>query len=208
MKNLWLVAVGLLGGLLGAGLLLLVSSPPRGQAVKLLPPPTPPLIAVYVVGAVSQPGVYNLSPGSRVQDALQAAGGLLAEANLSVINLAAPLRDGMQISVPVLVTQTIQSVWNGSTEVYPQATDDLTGVTDQRSFTLPAPTVSGPIDINTASLEELDRLPGIGPVYAQRIIDYRQTNGPFFSIEAIQDVPGIGPATFERIKDMITVSNP
>ncbi len=181
----WPISIGVLIGLLGAGVILLVSSPPRGEAIRLLPPPAASPLVIDVSGAVSHPGVYELPQGSRVQDALQAAGGALPEADLSTLNLAGPLEDGALVSVPL----------KGEVQSPPS-----------RSVNIPIPETSGSlININIATQEQLESLPGIGPTLAQRIIDYRQANGPFASIEAIQDVSGIGPGIFEKIKDLITV---
>jgi competence protein ComEA len=180
MKTGWGVALGVICGFLVAGLLLLVSSQPRGDPVKLLPAPSPLPFMVYVSGAVGQPGVYSLPPNSRIKDAIEVAGGLLTEADSSGINLAAPLKDGQRISIPAL----------GST----LAPDKASAVT-----------LSHLVNINTATLAELDNLPNIGPVLAQAIITFREENGPFKAIEEIQKVPGIGSSIFETIKDLITV---
>jgi len=191
MKNLWWVAFGLVIGLLATGLILLVSGPPRGESIKLLPPPTPPPLVVHVVGAVTQPGVYSLPPGSHVQDGVEAAGGLLPEANPQAVNLAALAQDGERIFIPTRVPLAPTSLPGGT----PAATN----------ATPPSPIPGGLININTATLEELDSLPGIGPVTAQKIIDYRQNNGLFTRIEDLMDVQDIGPATLAKIKDLITV---
>ena len=191
MKNLWWVAFGLVIGLLATGLILLVSGPPRGESIKLLPPPTPPPLVVHVVGAVTQPGVYSLPPGSHVQDGVEAAGGLLPEANPQAVNLAALAQDGERIFIPTRVPLAPTSLPGGT----PVATNEKN----------PSPIPGGLININTATLEELDSLPGIGPVTAQKIIDYRQNNGLFTRIEDLMDVPDIGPATFAKIKDLVTV---
>jgi len=181
----WPISLGVLIGLLGAGVILLVGSPPRGEAIRLLPPPAAPPLVIDVSGAVSRPGVYKLPQGSRVQDALQAAGGALPEADLGTLNLAGPLDDGSLVRVPV----------KGESQSPPS-----------RSGNVSIPGASGSLtNINTATQEELENLPGIGPTLAQRIVEYRQANGPFATIEAIQEVSGIGPGTFEKIKDLITV---
>ncbi|HLF27474.1 MAG TPA: helix-hairpin-helix domain-containing protein [Anaerolineae bacterium] len=140
-------------------------------------------ILVYVSGAVKHPDVYSLSIGSIVKDAMNAAGGPAVDADLDRINLAAALSDGMQVHFPHLG------------EVVPAP-----GASSGESA-LPG----APIDINTATLEQLDALPGIGPAIAQRIIDYRQANGPFTALDQIKEVKGIGDALFEKIKDLITV---
>jgi len=163
------------------------------EPIVIQPPPTPlpsstpgPL-HVYVSGAVLAPDVYELPYGSMVRDAVNAAGGALAEADLARINLAASLSDGAQVHVPAIG----ESPSTGS---------------DEEIQTTPTPNY--PININTASLEELDVLPGIGPALAQRIIDYRERYGPFASIESIQNVSGIGPSKFEDIRELITVGQP
>jgi competence protein ComEA len=173
MKNVLLIIYGILIGLLVAGLLWLTLAPPRGAAVVLLPSPTPQTITVYVSGAVTAPGTYTLPENSRIQAAIQAAGGFLPSAEKETLNLAARLFDGVQIIVPAR---------GGESHA-----------------------VGGKININTATLEELDSLPGIGPTTAQNILDYRRTFGAFQSIEEIQNVTGIGPTTYEEIRDYITV---
>jgi competence protein ComEA len=138
---------------------------------------------VYVSGAVMQPGVYQLAPGSRVKDALEAAGGPASKAELEWLNLAAHLEDGDQIWVP----QTGEN----------PASSPARSPTGEPGWKL--------VNLNTATVELLEELPGIGPVTAEKILVYREEHGPFQSIEEIQNVSGIGPATFERIKDLITV---
>lgn len=181
----WPIGLGALIGLLAAGILLLVSSAPRGEAIRLSPPPTASPLVVDVRGAVTQPGVYELPLGSRVQDAIQAAGGALPEADLAGLNLAAPLEDGAAIRVPEQAEAQSPPSRSGGVTI-PEVPGSL-------------------ININTATQEALESLPGIGPALAQRVIAYREANGPFPSIEAIQNVSGIGPGIFEKIKDLITV---
>lgn len=148
------------------------------------PTPTPSTINVYVSGAVNQPDVYALPLNSIVKDAIAAAGGATDEADLDRINLATKLADQMQVYVPR----------KGEEAPAPIPPDG----------SAPAP-AGDKININTASVEELDKLPGIGPSIAGAIIDYRTKNGPFQQIESINDVKGIGDALFEKIKDQITV---
>lgn len=188
MNDWWKVAFGVICGLLATGIILLVSNRPRGQAIKLTPAPTPAPIVVHIVGAVSNPGVYNLPAGARVQDAIQAAGGFLPEANPQALNLAAPLEDGGRVPVPTL----------------PPANPTSGGLTRSNPV-VTTPDTNNPININTASQAELESLPGIGPITAQKIIAHREANGPFTAIEDIQDVSGIGPKKFEAIQDLITV---
>ena len=195
-RDVWLVVFGLLCGLLGAGLLILAAGQPRGSPVQLSPPPTPAPLLVHISGGILRPGVYELPLDSRVQDAVQAFGGLLTSADASMLNLAARLKDGERLSIPTLApTQPPRSAQVDSEGVrfVPLPTS------------LPQSAEPGKININTASLDELDRLPGIGPVTAQKILDYRQAKGPFQTIEAIMDVSGIGPATNEDLKDLITL---
>jgi competence protein ComEA len=177
----WFAAFIIVGVLLGVGILLLVTRPPRGEPINLLPAPTQSPITVDIRGAVSNPGLYTLPLDSRVNDAIQAAGGFTDDANTDILNLAKTLEDGEQIIVPELNSQA--------------PTENITRSINP-SLIL--------VNINTATLEQLDTLPEIGPITAQNIIDYRNANGSFDRIEDIQDVLGIGPVTFEKIKDLIT----
>jgi competence protein ComEA len=145
--------------------------------------PTPSTISVYVSGAVNKPDVYTLPLNAIVKDAIAAAGGATAEADLERINLAAHLADQMQVDVP------------RQGEAAPPPANG----------TPPAAAAAEIININTASVEDLDKLPGIGPATAQLIIDYRIKNGPFKKIEDINSVPRIGDALYAKIKDQITV---
>lgn len=190
MKQIVYVLIGLLAGFVLAGALFYVTRLPSGEPVKLEPAPTKVPIEVHVIGAVVRPGVYSFQEGNRVQDAITAAGGLLAEADPNAINLAAKLEDGQQLDIPY------------------QAGTAPTSSSNAPFSVVSTPNVSNSgedlVDVNTAALEELDALPGIGPTTAQKIIDYRQKHGPFSSIEDIMNVSGIGPSTFDAIKDLIT----
>jgi competence protein ComEA len=186
---------GILGGLLGAGLIWLVANAPRGEAVTLRPPPTPVPILVHVDGAVSRPGVYPLPEGSRVQDALDAAGGPLEGADSAGYNLAARLEDGDRLWIPVKADESLapQAESPPSAQAYASGEISLPGSSIQL------------ININEATQAELESLPGIGPATAMKIISYREESGPFTAIEDIMNVSGIGPATFEKIQDRISV---
>ena len=138
-----------------------------------------PELVVHVVGAVHRPGLYRFAPKSRVADAVARAGGATRHADLTLINLAAPLADGTQVVVPVKATPGSAPTAGGSA-------------------TAPA----GPVHLNTATLEQLDSLPGVGPVTAQKILDYRQKHGAFSSLEELDAIPGIGPARIEQLKDV------
>jgi len=151
-----------------------------------LPTSTPHPLRVYVSGAVHRPAVYEIAPGSIVRDAIEAAGGPLSNADLTRLNLALELRDQQRVHVP------------REGEVDPPS-----AVSGGASESVEA--AGGPVNINTATAEELETLPGIGEVTAQRIIDYREANGPFETVEDIQNVSGIGPKTLEGMRDLITV---
>ncbi len=145
----------------------------------------PPLV-VHVVGAVRRAGLYRLSEGSRVDDAVRRAGGATPRAELALINLAAPLVDGQQVIVPARA---------------PVAAAHAGGASGGGD-TIPArPAV---VSLGSATLEQLDGLPGIGPVTAQKILDWRQAHGPFSSVDDLDAVPGIGEARIEQIRDLVT----
>ena len=188
MKAALLVLAGVLGGFTLAGTLFFVANAPLGEAITLLPAPTEEPIAVHVLGAVARPGLYLLPDRARVQDAINAAGGVLAEADVNTLNLAARLEDGQRLAIPYAVGQEPALLPNQ--EATPAATDLAAGDL---------------ININTATLDQLDSLPGIGPTTAEKIIAYREENGPFSQIEDLMDVAGIGPAAFEEIRGLITV---
>jgi len=147
---------------------------------------------VYVTGAVIRPGVYEVSVGSRVNDALRKAGGFSADADPEAINLAAKIEDGMQITVP---RKSAQSRDNPSV---PQNTNAPPSSGSSKG--------EGKININRATADELRALPGIGPKLSQTIVDYRTENGPFAAAEDMKKVSGIGAKRFEALKDMVVVS--
>jgi competence protein ComEA len=191
MKNALYVLLGVLAGFVLAGVLIYVSRAPTGETILLQPAPTKAPLAVHVIGAVPRPGLYEFAEGARVQDAIDAAGGLLASANVDALNLAALLEDGQQLAIPY-------KDGSGATVLEaPFAATEAPAAPE-------APAAAELVNINTASLDELNSLPGIGPTTAQKIIDYREANGAFSTIEDIMNVSGIGPATFEEIKDLIT----
>ncbi len=136
-------------------------------------------MVVDVVGAVARPGLYRLPQGSRVADAVAHAGGLTRRAERTAVNLAAPVADGQQVLVAV----------RGSPGA--AAGGGAPGVAQ-----------SGPVSLSTASAEQLDSLPGVGPVTAQKIVAYRQEHGPFTSVEALDAIPGIGPARIADLKGL------
>ncbi|MBW8011387.1 MAG: ComEA family DNA-binding protein [Chloroflexi bacterium] len=181
------IIISVMCSFLVAGLLFLVIGSQRGEAITLLPAPTPAPISVHVTGAVASPGLYELPNDSRVLAAIEAAGGFLDEADQESLNLAAFLQDGSRLEVPFVAAEQSNPIQTVTSAPPTQ------------------PTSTFPININTASQAELILLDGIGLVRAQNIIDYRQENGPFERIEDIQNVPDIGPVTFNNIKGLITV---
>jgi competence protein ComEA len=174
--------VGLLSGLLAAGLVLLFISRPKRYPIRLLPPPTSSPLRVHITGAVLNPGVYSLPADSIWESALHAAGGVLAEANLDRINLAAPLEEGQHIFIPYLST-----VNTSDTPVSP---------TNLNSAAI--------LDINHATAAELEQLPGIGSSLAKSIIIYREEHGLFLEPEDLLNVSGIGPSKLAQIRELIT----
>jgi competence protein ComEA len=158
---------------------------PASQPIEIVEPsltpgPSSVQLAVYVTGAVLNPGVYYLPEESRVQDVLEAAGGPTVDADLDRVNLAQRVHDEDQIYVPEVGEEDLPSRGGGLSQTLL-------------------------VNINTASAPELETLPGIGPVLAQSIVDYRQAHGPFGTVEEIMDVRGIGPGVFEDIRELITV---
>ena len=160
------------------------------------PTMTPSPIQVFVSGEVLVPDVYALAPGSRIKQLIEAAGGFTDDASTAAINLAQPLMDGVHVHIPAV----------GEVAPTPQSVPSEPAPLGSSSVTNPG-TGGGLVDINTAELAELDTLPGIGPVTAQTILDYRTVNGPYSDIAAIMEVHGIGQATFENIKELITTGN-
>ena len=175
------------------------SGPVQGNATAPLSPPTiVPDLQVYVNGAVRNPGVYPLQSGARLVDALAASGGAAADADLTVVNLAQRVQDEGYYYIPRVgeTPPPVVATPQRSTSPLPSDIPANSGPGD------------GPIDLNTATLEALTTLPGIGTVRAQAIVAYREQNGPFGSVEQVTEVSGIGPATYESIRDLVTVSTP
>jgi len=147
----------------------------------------PAMIMVHIVGAVYSPGVFEVPYGSRINYVLQLAGGHTGEADLELINLAAVVQDAMQIRIPVIGEEPQEAINQGGQPAQGAITAD------------------GRININLANLTELQTLPGIGPVIAQNILDFREANDGFNSIEELLNVSRIGQTTFENIRESVTI---
>jgi competence protein ComEA len=180
---LLLIAALFLGGryLAGAGSAREARPAAAASAGELRAEPRPRLV-VHVVGAVKRPGLYRLADGARIADALKRAGGATRRADLSLVNLAAPVSDGTQVVVPKRAPPAPAASSEPGSEVAPAA---------------------GPVHLNTATLEQLDELPGVGPVTAQKIVDYREQHGAFSSVDDLDAIPGIGPARLEQLRELV-----
>lgn len=175
-----------------SGLIFLLSRPPVGEAVVLLPPPTESPFVIDVAGAVVSPGLYALPRNCRLYQAVEAAGGLLDTADRYALNMASKLVDGSRVYIPFEQEEgTAVVIEPGEPLQVPGE-----GAAWQKNSL---------ININTATQVELETLPSIGPSMAQKIIEYRQEHGPFQKVEELLGVPGIGPATFEKLRDLICV---
>ena len=152
-----------------------VTAPARAK------PAAAKLLVIDVAGAVRRPGLYRLRSGSRIDDAIAAAGGATAKAQLGAVNLAAPVADGEQVVVPVRGVVGVAAAGSAAAGSSPSA----------------------PLDLNSATLEQLEGLPGVGPVTAQKILDYRQAHGAFHSVAELEGVPGIGPAHLAQLKGLV-----
>jgi competence protein ComEA len=162
------------------------SEPPRVvvqvPATRAVPSPVVPAqLVVHLSGEVIMPGVYHLPVGARIDDALQAAGGATVDGDIQHLNLAARLADGQQIVVPKRINPMLIAISTAAS---------------------PTP---GPLNLNVASVAELDRLPGVGPVTAQRIVAYREQHGPFTAVDQLRQANLVNAATFEKIKELVAV---
>jgi competence protein ComEA len=154
-------------------------------------------LVVHAAGAIGRPGLYRLPPGSRVGDLIEAAGGLSADADADRLNLAGVLADGVRVYVP-RVGEAMPGAPVGA-----DAAPGSPGVGSGDTGGPDTPTASS-VDLNTATAEQLDELPGIGPATAAAILDHRQRHGPFGSVDELLDVRGIGPAKLEALRDLVT----
>ena len=136
-------------------------------------------LVVHVTGAVSEPGLYRLKEGSRVADAVARAGGATPSADTAAVNLAAPLADGMQVLIPSRVAGVAGTAAGGSSGAVAR------------------------VSLNAASVAELDDLPGVGPVTAQKIVDYRAAHGGFRTVDDLDAIPGIGPVRIDQLRELV-----
>ena len=163
----------------------------------------PSRIAVHVVGAVRNPGVFHLEAGARGDDALRAAGGANADADVRRVNLAAPVRDGEQLYIPRVGERVAPVVANpAATSPDASTSGPSAGPSDASSSRT---TVSLIVDLNRATATDLDQLPGVGPSTAKAIIDHRTRNGPFASVDDLLAVRGIGPAKLAELRKWVRV---
>ena len=178
--------------------------PTQPEVLTPLDTLAPTRIAVHVVGAVQQPGVYHFSTGARGDDALRAAGGPSGDADLRRVNLAATLFDGQQFVVPrkgeVLAT-TLPPSGGG----FDSGPSGVSGGASGNNSGNEAPTTPLTVDLNLATVAQLDELPGIGPSTARAIVDHRSRNGPFASVDDLLAVRGIGPAKLAELKPFVRV---
>ena len=161
----------------GSGTATVERPPPEAGEVEAA---ATPRLVVHVVGAVRRPGLYRLVHGARIADAVRRAG----RADLSLVNLAAQVSDGSQVVVPR--RQVVEA--GAATEAGESGAGGAAG---------------GPVHLNTATLDELDALPGVGPVTAQKILDYREQHGAFSSVDDLDAIPGIGPARLEQLRELV-----
>ncbi len=191
MRNLPLSRQQIVVGAIVLALVLALGSRLLRRGAGAAPPPplitaqvtatTATALVVDVVGAVRHPGLLRLPQDSRVADALARAGGATPRAQLELVNLAAPVADGEQIVVPRRGSASAGGAGAGPS----------------------AAASTGPLHLNTATLEQLDGLPGVGPVTAQKILDYRQAHGAFSSVDELDAIPGIGPARLGQLRELV-----
>lgn len=157
---------------------------------------------IHVCGAVNKPGVYRVGTGTRVNAVVAMAGGLTADAETSMVNLAKKVADGEKIYFPRKgeAMSTSGAGGSGSVGQAPVSASGMGGAASGAAWT-----AEGKLNLNIASAEDLDKLSGVGPVLAARILDYRQKHNGFTDIEQLSDISGIGPKTYEKIKPYICV---
>jgi len=201
MKPWLLLVYGLLLGVLVTGAILLISRPTQGMPVELFPAPspsptsppaptkTPEPIMVQIKGEIVSPGSYSLAKDSRLDDLITAAGGITSSADENRINYMAIVHDGDYFYIPTFDEDIPETASNAPGNL---------NIGDGDSFDYP-------IDLNAASQEALESLPGIGPSKASDILAYREEHGPFASVDDLVNVPGIGASTVETLRDFLIV---
>ena len=155
------------------------------------------IVIIHITGSVKNPGIVKLKEGSRIEDAIESAGGLTENADITKVNLAYVVEDGIKIKIPSSSEEDI-----GDEDIIDSKSDDNIIIEEN---TVPSNNSTQTININKATEKEFETLPGIGPSLASKIIEYRNQNGKFESIEDIKNVNGIGDNKYEKIKDLITV---
>ena len=158
-------------------------------------------LVVSVVGLVTQPGLVRLQPGSRIADAVAAAGGSVEGGDLLALNMAARVADGDQIVVGVVPPQPAPLLSGTSST----QTTTLDSAVSSGSGYPGAAAAGGTVDLNAATVAELDALPGVGPVTATSIVSWREINGPFISVDQLAEVDGIGPGRLAKIRDLVHI---
>ena len=203
MKQWQIVLYGILIGLLAAGGILLISRPRQGVPISLLPAPSPTQtspprptatkspILVQIGGEIVNPDVYSIHPNTRLGDLIELSGGLSEHADKNRINLALTLRDGDYFYIPALEEKIPETARNAPSNL------SLSGIAE----------FDYPINLNEATQEALESLPGIGPTKAVDILEYRDKIGTFTSVEDLLNVPGIGPAILDAIRDYVIVES-
>ena len=177
------------------------AAPQPGTAAPVPPSAPDQSVVVSVVGLVHQPGLVTLAPGARIADAMAAAGGPLKGADTVGLNLARRVADGEQIVVGIATPAGHPVVLGSSVGPGTSATGNL----GPAAGSVAGPTPSSPVDLNTATVEELDTLPGVGPVTAAAIVTWRQANGRFTTVDQLGEVDGIGPARLEKLRPRVRV---
>lgn len=174
---------------------------PAGSTSSTAAPTTtePATLVVHAAGAVVAPGVHRVSAGSRVGDLLAAAGGPAPDADLDRVNLAAPLADGERVWFPRVGEDAPPPVAAGTAGAGGAGAGGASGGGSG------AAAVPGPVDLNAATAEELEGLPGVGPAIAAAIVEHRERHGPFTSVDGLLEVRGIGPARLEQLRDHVVV---
>jgi len=175
-----------------------------------LSPDAPPTIVVHIVGAVVESGVYELPVGARGDDAVRAAGGLTSQADVRAVNLALQLVDGEQLVIPrkgEALSPAGSRQPSGASGSGRNVTSGSSGGAPENSTAAPS-SVSAPrlVNINRASIAELDQLPGVGPSTARAIVEHRERYGPYATVDDLLAVRGIGPAKLAEMRAMVSVS--